>query len=123
MLAGMRAFAQKLANSFMETDVLIYPRHEAGKDPENPFGDDTPKWGDPFPAKGWFVSTQTKSFGAVGGMTAVVEDDTIRLPVGTPIKGGDKIAFNGNRWTAIDASSDDTWPAMLKVSVTRIGDG
>jgi hypothetical protein len=122
MLAGLRSFAQALASSLMETDVTIHPKLEAAKDPEAPFGDDVLKYGDPFMVKGWFVSTQTKGFTGVGGMTSVVEDDTMRLPVGTPIKGGDKLVFGGNQWTAIDASQDETWPAMLKVSITRIGD-
>jgi hypothetical protein len=123
MFSDLRLFAQSLANEFMETVVEIHPKLDPAKDPDNPFGDDTLRWGPPFTVLGWFVSTQTKNFSSVGGASSVVEDDTMRLPVGTQIKGGDKLVFNGKQWTAIDASSDDTWPAMLKVSITRIGDG
>ncbi len=123
MFPGLRSFAQSIANAFMETEVTVTPRNPPGKDPTNPKGDDTQTYGDPFTTKGWFVSSLTKSLTSVGGLVAAVEDDTIRLPVGTAVKSGDKLTFNGGQWTAIDASEDDTWPAMLKVAVTRIGDG
>lgn len=123
MFQDLRNFAQAVANQFMETEVTIKPRNAPGKDPTNPYGDDSPTYGDPFTVKGWFISSLTKNLNSVGGLTAAVEDDTIRLPVGTSVKSGDKLIFNGNEWAAIDASDDDTWPAMLKVAVSRISGG
>lgn len=123
MFGGIRAYSQSLAASLMDTVVTITPRAPFAKDPGNPKGDDTLGYLAPFTTKGWYVSTQTKSFSPIGGANVAVEQDTIRLPVGTVVRSGDKLAFNGETWTAVDAGMDETWQAMVKVSVVKIGDG
>lgn len=122
MFAGIRAFSQALANGFMETPVTITNRLLVGqKDPTNPYGDDTVDW-EPTSVvvNGWYVNALSKSTTSIGGMDTVVEEDTIRLPIGTVVRQGAKMTINGHDWTAVDVSDDETWPAMLKVSVSRI---
>jgi len=122
MLAGMRSYAQALANGFMETPIVIRHRKPPDKDDENPFGDDTTEWETTTTSTtGWYVSSLTKSFSDDGGMTAVTEQDLVRLPVGTDIKERDQVQIAGEWWVVTDASQDETWPAMLKVAIVRKG--
>jgi len=119
MLAGLRTYAQSLANGLMETPVSIRHRNAIAKDPSNASGDDVPTWGSTISAVGWFVDPSTATFADTGGMTAVVDRPTLRLPVGTQVESRDQVTINGNVWVVIDVSDDETWPAMLKVSLVR----
>jgi len=122
MLAAMRNYAQSLANSMMTTPVTIRHRAAPGKDPTNKSGDDIIEF-DPVTtsAMGWYVSSLTKSFTQDGAMSTVTEQDIIRFPVGTDVKERDEILLAGEWWIAADASQDETWPAMVKVSIVRQG--
>lgn len=125
MFAGMRSFAQSLAEQFMEDEVTIRHRLPSDEDADNPYGDDTIEFADSstVTTKGWMVSELTKSVDSVGGLDAVVERATIRLPVGTVVDSGDEITLRSRKWTVSDVSEDETWPAMLKVAVARVGNG
>lgn len=119
MLATIRNYAQTLANKYMDTPVVIKTRLPADKDDENPYGDDTSEYETvTTTVMGWFIE-RSSAFADTGGMSTAVIKPTLRLPVGTTIKTRDQVQFNGNWWTVIDASSDDTWPAMLKVDLVK----
>lgn len=122
MLDGLRSFAQHMANSFMETDVVIRHKLTGEKDPDNPYGDDSLDY-EPVTdsVKGWFISTLTRTLDSTGGMTVAADNDQLRLPVGTRVDTGDQVTFNGNTWTVVDSSNDETWPAMLKLQIERVG--
>lgn len=121
MYGGIRSFAQALANGFMEEPIIIRNRLGAAKDDANPYGDDTVDYeSSSTTVNGWFVSNLTKSVDSTGGMDVVVEDDVVRFPVGTVVRPGAKLTIRGKEWRALDSSDDETWPAMTKVSITRI---
>lgn len=122
MFSEILAAAQSIAEQFMVTPVQIRNRLPPDKDDENPFGDDTIEWEATatVTANGWFVNPATKSLDTVGGMSAVVSEPTLRLPVGTSINRGAEVTINGRTYAVIDVSSDETYPAMLKASLARI---
>jgi len=122
MFSGMRTFAQKVANRFMDEPVTIRHKKEFELDPSNPYGDDTVEFEtDTTETVGWMVSSLTKNIDAQGGLATVAERDLIRLPVGTRVDTGDEITIRGETWTVVDTSSDETWPAMLKVAIAKAG--
>ena len=122
MFAGIRTFAQSVANGFMDQPVTIRHKLPFEKDPEAPYGDDTIKFEDETTTVlGWMVSNLTKSLDQAGGMADVAEQNTVRLPVGTRVNTGDELTIADETWTVIDTSSDETWPAMLKASLQRAG--
>lgn len=112
---------QSVANEFMPDDVTIVNRLPADKDDENPFGDDTPEYETTsVTVKGWLVGPTAKSLDDDGGMSIVVAQNTIRLPVGTVVGRGSKLTVHGVEYSVVgDPSDDDSWPAMLKVPVAR----
>jgi hypothetical protein len=115
-LAGL----QELANDFMSTDVTIRHRKAGDEDAENPYGDDTTEWEiATTTAKGWLVNPLTRSLDDVGGMSVTVETSTLRLPVGTVIAPHDEVLIAGKTYSVIDVSDDETWPVMLKASLSR----
>ncbi len=117
MFAGMRAFAQGLANSMMETPIIVSNRTAPAKDPSNPNGDDLVSFEEPsFTVLGWFVSSLSKSVTSTGGMDVVVEQDTVRVPVGTDIRSGARVTIRGQDWTALDTSDDDSVTSGLDVA-------
>jgi hypothetical protein len=119
-MLGARGFAQRVANRFMDEPVTIRHKKDFEKDPANKWGDDTVEFEDELTqTTGWMVSQLTKSVTADGGMADVAETNTIRLPVGTRVGPGDEVSVQGRVWTAVDTSDDETWPAMLKVSLQR----
>lgn len=120
MLAAIRGYAQTLANSMMTTPVVIRHRAAGDKDPSNPSGDDTTEWNPTTTSVfGWFVDPSTATIQDTGGMSAIVDKPTLRLPVGTVIAGRDQVTIAGDTWVVEDTSDDETWPAMLKVSLVR----
>lgn len=120
MLIAMRNYAQTLANRFMDTPVVIRHRKPGDKDDENPYGDDTSEFeATTTTINGWFIDPTSASFASVGGMSASVDKPTLRVPVGTVVGPRDQITINGNVWIALDASTDETWPAMTKVPLVR----
>ena len=122
MFAGLRSYAQGLANAAMDEPITIRHKKPFEKDPDNPYGDDTLTFEDETTeVLGWAVSSLTKSIDTSGALTAVAETDTLRLPVGTRIDTGDEVIIKGETWTVADTSSDETYPAMLKVSIQRQG--
>jgi hypothetical protein len=114
---------QAIANSFMIDDVTIINRLPPDKDDENPFGDDTPEYQTTSTTvKGWFVGPTTMSLREDGGMSVIVNQDTVRLPVGTVVGRGSKIILHGDEYKVTgDPSDENTWPAMISVPVSRIG--
>lgn len=112
---------QEIVNSFMETDVIIRHRSPTANDPSNRTGDDIVTFDTTTVAvKGWFVDPSTTRFTSAPGMSGVTDRPTIRLPVGTVIDSRDEVTINGDTWTVVDASSDETWPVMLKVSLVKV---
>lgn len=112
---------QGIVNNFMQTPVVIRHRATDVKDPGNRAGDMDAEWDTTTTSvMGWFVDKGTRSFSSVGGMSAVVDEPTLRVPVGTRIGPRDEVTINGNTWTVVDASNDETWPVMVKAELTKI---
>jgi hypothetical protein len=124
MFDDILAGVQSVAEAFMLTDVTIQHRIDGSEDTddENPFGDDTVEMEtSTTTVKGWIVDPATRSLEMTGGMSVVVSELTVRLPTGTVTGRGDILTVNGKEFRVVgDLSEDDTWPAMVKVHVSRI---
>lgn len=121
MFEDIRAGVQDVAESFMLDEVTITNRLPADQDNENPFGDDIVEWETSSTVvNGWIVDPASKSLDDTGGMSVVVSSPTLRLPVGTEIGRGSKVLIHGKEFRVVgDPSDDETWPAMLKVTLAR----
>ncbi|HET9613593.1 MAG TPA: hypothetical protein VFP22_02175 [Candidatus Limnocylindrales bacterium] len=120
MFAGARNFAQKVSARFMTEPITIRHKRSYQADPSNPYGDDTLDFEpETTVALGWVVSNLTKSVTEDGALASVAETNNVRFAVGTRVDVGDELTIQGNVWTVVDTSSDDTWPAMLKASIQR----
>lgn len=120
MFASTRSFAQKIANRFMQEPIEIRHKMPFALDPSNPKGDDTLEFEpETTSVLGWVVSSLTKSLARDGTMVTAAETDIARFPVGTRVDTGDELIIKGQTWTVADTSADETWPAMLKVSIQR----
>lgn len=117
ILTGM----QQIANGFMIDTVTITLRAAPAKDPSNPFGDEDILYeSTSVTVPAWIVSPFTKSLDDQGGMSVVVDLATLRVPVGTVITRGAKVVHRGDEFFVVgDPSSDETWPAMVKVAISR----
>lgn len=112
---------QSIANSFMETPVVIRHRRPIDKDPENRTGDEIAEWETvTVSATGWFVDAGTHRFGQQGGFMSVTDRPILRLPIGTAIDARDEVTINGQTWTVIDAKNDETWPVMIKAEIVKV---
>jgi hypothetical protein len=121
MFSDILPFVQGIAEQFMLDDIAITNRLPSDQDAENPFGDDTPEYvSSTIHVKGWLVDPATKSLQDDGGMSVVVSEPTLRVPVGTLITRGAKVVAKGLEYKVIgDSSEMDTWPAMLKVRLAK----
>lgn len=113
-LSGLQA----IANGFMTADVTITPYAGVGADRT---GDDVEQFDTPVTGiKGWIVNEATKTFSSGGAMEAVVDQTTLRVPIGTAIKSKDQVTVGTSTWTVVDTSNDETWPVMLKAQLAEI---
>ncbi|HEX5016517.1 MAG TPA: hypothetical protein VFX15_02900 [Actinomycetes bacterium] len=112
---------QALAEQFMQSEVEIEHRSAPAQDPGDRTGDNTVSYEtSTTTTKGWFVDQGTHTFSG-GRMVEVTDRPLLRVPVGTEIAKGDRVTINGgDTWTVVDASSDETWPVMVKVELVRI---
>lgn len=106
----------------MITDVEIFSEsYDTGTDlADNPYGSSTD-----FPTtasvtvKGWLVGLwATRRERAVGDIDSTT-NYRLRLPVGTVIKGGDRVDISGNSYYVMDAGTDQTWPEWLACTLRR----
>lgn len=121
MISINMPWLQGIANGLMRTAVTIYHINAPGQDTSNRTGDDIVTFSDQTTSvMGWFVDKGTHAFSTGGGMSQVVDEPTLRVPVGTDIKSRDEVVINGDRWVVIDASADETWPVFVKAELARI---
>ena len=115
------SYLQPLVNQFMTTPIAIKHRMDPAKDPGNRTGDNTIEFEPELTyTNGWFVDQGARSFDQTGAMSIVADRPTLRVPVGTRVETRDEVLLNGGWWVVSDASTDDTWPVMLKVGLARI---
>jgi hypothetical protein len=115
-LAGL----QSIVNGFMQTPITISHFQTApAQDPSNRTGDNVVTFSGTTDTMAWFVDVGTKVFSG-GTMVSVTDRPILRVPVGTDIKAHDEVLLGGEWWTVLDASTDETWPVMVKVGLVRI---
>lgn len=69
--------------------------------------------------KGWIYGTPTQHQELVSGVIATVNTYRLFVPVGTDIQQSDKVMISGHteEYMVADTVSENTWNAMLRVSL------
>ena len=98
----------------MQDDVAIYRRSTISTDDGM-----TSEWAYLTTAKGWIYSVPTQHQSLVSGEIVTINTYRLFVPVGTDIAQGDKVKIGGHsqEYICSDTISENTWQAVLRVSL------
>ena len=68
----------------------------------------------------WLYSTPSPTIQIISGAQGLVNTYRLYLPVGTDIATGDRVEVGGGMYTVSDTTSENTWQALLTVSLRRV---
>lgn len=101
---------QKIGELGMNTEVQIRRRLPQAKDPSNPYGDEDVYFADPVTVMGWLVTKPTERLDTGAGQVRTISTHQLRVPVGTSIRAGDRVAVGGEEFVVTDATNEQSWP-------------
>lgn len=101
---------QKIGESGMNITAVITRRQPYAKDPAHAYGDDIVTYGAPVSVKGWLVTKPTERIALGEGQVRAISTHQLRVPVGTSIKTGDRVAVGAEQFVVTDATNEQSWP-------------
>jgi hypothetical protein len=112
---------QKLGEKGMITDVtIIHFTSDTGLDEsDDPYGSITTQDAVTTSARGWLVGRWSNNRNYAIGDVDTTTTYRLRLPVGTEIEVGWRVAIDGNEYNVVDVGSDQTWPEWLVCLLLR----
>jgi hypothetical protein len=106
-----------IAELGMETTVDIYPRVES----EAP-SDTVDSWPTKsLSTKGWLRSMPAMAFNIDVGVLEASTPFRLFLPVGTPVKPGDRVKIAGADYSVVDTNVESTLQVVLRCTLRKVG--